>query len=361
MMKYLKDRKYYEDLYDRGTIAIGWREGGALRDAREEFYAKVTNPNRPDVLEFWWERIYWWLVELPFLLPRWEGRESGINALMADDRLLDERLENARPHIEPTCTSCSGRGLRLILKELLHRDGSDRKVLFMFDCGLCKVRSAYWEDGSEWVSPTVPCPKCSSPLHMTVKTTSKFMTTTTTCEKCGHKEVERVDITKPRSEGTDSDFERDKAIFCLTDERAKIMQEYRVKWEDVVRLLDEEMERDADKDLYDMVAKIERLKIPQLMERMRTEIEKAGYIELTFDRPELGGYVTIGFSCMDSNSSREDSKSRKVLKKAVNTALANSNWRLMSEGISYRLGYLSSRVRAYESEEELAGLLRNVG
>lgn len=273
--------------------------------------------------------------------------------------MLDERLEKARPHIEPICTSCGKQGLKLVLKELLHRNGSNREVLFMFDCGVCKTRSAYWQDGSEWVSPTIPCPKCDSSLKMDVKTTSKSMTTTTTCEKCGYKEVEKVDITKLREEKEDPDFERDKAIFCLSDERARIMQEYRVKWEDVMRLLDEEMKRDADKDLYDMVAKIEKLKIPQLMERMRTEIEKAGYIELVFDRPELGGYVTIGFSCMDRDSTREDSKSRRTLKKAINAALNNSNWRLMSEGISYRLGYLSGRVRAYESEAELVGLLKD--
>ena len=50
--------------------------------------------------------------------------------------------------------------------------------------------------------------------------------------------------------------------------------------------------------------------------------------------------------------------SQKVLSKAVEKALLNTNWRLMSEGISYRLGYLNGRLRAYEREEDLLNLVK---
>lgn len=360
-MKFLKDRQYYENLYDRETIRIGWHEGGAIRDAREKFFANIegADDEEKDKLIFWWERIYWWLVELPYLLPRWEGREAGIDALMLQDKRLDEHLEGARPRIEPVCTNCGKQGLRLALKQLLHKNGSDRAVLFMFDCGACKTRNAYWEDGSEWVPLILPCPACTEPLKMDVQSTGKLMTTTMNCAACGYTQVEEVDVTMPRAEVVDPNFERDKALFCLSDERARIMQEYRLKWQDAMYMMDEDMKRATNKDLYDMVAKIERFKIPQVMERLRADIEKAGYIELAFDKPELGGHVTISFGCMDNDSSREDTKSRKLLKRVVDAALNNSNWRLMSDGISYRLGYLSGRVRAYESEEELVGLLKD--
>ncbi len=32
--------------------------------------------------------------------------------------------------------------------------------------------------------------------------------------------------------------------------------------------------------------------------------------------------------------------------------MRETNWRLMSDGISYRLGYLNGRLRAYEGEED---------
>jgi len=61
---------------------------------------------------------------------------------------------------------------------------------------------------------------------------------------------------------------------------------------------------------------------------------------------------------LDSKSDRKDYDSRKTLKKLVDSALEETNWRLMSDGISYRLGYLNGRVKAYESEEDLRKLVK---
>lgn len=71
----------------------------------------------------------------------------------------------------------------------------------------------------------------------------------------------------------------------------------------------------------------------------------------------MGKDVFVGFSCLDSKSDREDYDSRKTLKKLVDEVLVDTNWRLMSDGISYRLGYLNGRLRAYEREEDLKGLV----
>ena len=359
MITYLKDHKYYEDLYDKMTVDIGRREAGSLLRARDEFYQKVKITDQEEIkkMEFWWDRMYWWLVEIPYLLPRWEEKDAAIRSWMAEDRASDERLAAARPRVEPTCSYCSRQGLRLVTKNLLRQDGrNDRSVLFMFDCTICKKRSAYWEDGTEWISPTTPCPKCTTPLTTEAKTKDRIMTTTYTCEKCEHKEVEKMELGK--KDVLDPDFEEHKKVFCLSEERARTMQSYRPKWEEAMRMMDDDILRMANKELYDAAAKIGQIKIPQLIERLRPAIEKVGYIEVAFDKPELGNHVTIGFSCMDSNSERDDAKSRKVLKKAVTDTLADSNWRLTSRDISYRLGYLTGSLRVYENEDELIQLLR---
>jgi predicted DNA-binding ArsR family transcriptional regulator len=71
----------------------------------------------------------------------------------------------------------------------------------------------------------------------------------------------------------------------------------------------------------------------------------------------MGRDVFIGFSCLDNKSGREDYDSRKTLKKLVDKALIDTNWRLMSDGISYRLGYLNGKIRAYEREEDIKKLV----
>jgi hypothetical protein len=68
--------------------------------------------------------------------------------------------------------------------------------------------------------------------------------------------------------------------------------------------------------------------------------------------------VTIDFSCLDDKSDRDDYDSRKTLKKTIYKTLEEINWRLMSSGISYRLGYLSGSFRAYESDENIKNLVK---
>lgn len=44
------------------------------------------------------------------------------------------------------------------------------------------------------------------------------------------------------------------------------------------------------------------------------------------------------------------------LQKLLKTALESTNWRLMSEGTSYRMGCVYGRLKGYEREEDLAEL-----
>lgn len=120
MITHLKDYKYYDDLYDKITVEVGRREGGVLMKARDQFYEKAnTAEDELNKMEFWWNRIYWWLVEIPFLLPRWEDKASTIRDWMARDRAKDQQVEGARLQAEPECEHCHRPGLRLVDKYLI--------------------------------------------------------------------------------------------------------------------------------------------------------------------------------------------------------------------------------------------------
>lgn len=49
-----------------------------------------------------------------------------------------------------------------------------------------------------------------------------------------------------------------------------------------------------------------------------------------------------------------------TIQKLIKKVLADTNWRLMSEGARYRLGMLEGRLRAYEREEDLLKLVEKV-
>jgi hypothetical protein len=73
-----------------------------------------------------------------------------------------------------------------------------------------------------------------------------------------------------------------------------------------------------------------------------------------FDKPEIDRHIIISFSVQDTKAERKDNVAASDLRRALNKALEDTNWRLMSDGIGCRLGLLYGRIKGYESEDELA-------
>jgi len=117
-------------------------------------------------------------------------------------------------------------------------------------------------------------------------------------------------------------------------------------------------EKEENKHIYDAMKEMKKPKIAELTSLLQQVLEKAGYIEFSLDKPEIGKDVFVGFNCLDTKSDRNDYDSQKTLWNIINNTLETTNWRLMSEGIHYRLGYLNGRLRAYEREEDLKQLVQ---
>lgn len=285
---------------------------------------------------------------------------------MARDESKDNQIADARLTEEPYCHFCGKQGLRITDKSLMHRGETCKiddpeEVLFMLHCPHCDKNSAFWEDGTAWkVKPTL-CPKCQSEVtHKTTKT-KKAITITYTCKSCGHIFKDKMDLTT-KEEKPDPDFDKDRLHFSLADKEFrdrlfKMRQDFR----EMAELGKKFKEKEDNKHIYDAVKEMKKPKIAELVPLLAPVLEKAGYIEFHLDKPEMGRDVYVGFSCLDSKSDREDYDSRKTLKKLVEGALSDTNWRLMSDGISYRLGYLNGRVKAYEGEEAMKELVIKSG
>lgn len=72
----------------------------------------------------------------------------------------------------------------------------------------------------------------------------------------------------------------------------------------------------------------------------------------------MGRFVIIEFTINDASDDRYERDSQNTLKKTIITALKDTNWRLMSDGVSYRLGILSGRLKAYENITDLFDLIK---
>lgn len=370
MRTYLKDRKYYEDRYDDITVSVCRSQERICVDAFHEAKKNLkplTGKDKDKDPELELRKAmnlhYYFMVEWT-AGERWEKRDAEIQKMMATDETKDEQLANARLTSEPVCVHCGKTGLRILSKDLMHRGvhykhDDPEEVLIMLECPACKKRSVYWEDGELWERLTTKCPKCRAVMQETTQRTGKVITTTYDCPDCKHTYKDKLDLNRPKraEEKPDSDYEKDKKRFCLSDEEGKKYLEARRNWEGAQSMLEEMEERRDNKDVYDAVKDMKKPKIAELTPLLSEPLKKAGYVEFHLDKPEMGRDVYIGFSCLDSKSDREDYDSRKTLKKLVDSALEDTNWRLMSDGISYRLGYLNGRIRAYESEEDLKNLV----
>ena len=82
-----------------------------------------------------------------------------------------------------------------------------------------------------------------------------------------------------------------------------------------------------------------------------------GYKDLRFGKPEMSNYVIVDFSLTDGMDGRTEYNSQKTLKKVFKTVLEQTNWRLMSDGNSYRFAILTGCLKAYESDEDLMELI----
>ena len=354
-----RDRQYYEDIYDSITVKFGRRDQKMFEDMYDKFFEIMPDEPKDSHRAVLHLNMLYVVMVGNELLTRYDERDADIDDMMAKDQAKDDQITAARLVEEPKCLNCGKTGLRLTDKMLHHRGSYDEpeEVLFMLTCSHCKKNTACWGDGIILEHHKVNCPKCRTEMKEKDTATAKAITTTYTCPSCKHSYKTKIDLTD-KEEKVDPDFESDRIIYGLHDE--KVRQELRdASWRyaEMARIGKEWKEKEENKHIYDAIKDLKKPKISELKELIVSKLEKSGYIEFILDKPEMGRDVIIGFNCLDSKNDRNDYDSQKTLKKLMDKILLDTNWRLMSDGISYRLGYLNGRLKAYESEDDIKGLV----
>ncbi len=203
------------------------------------------------------------------------------------------------------------------------------------------------------------CEKCGG--NTVSKTTKKLdvITWTETCEKCKHVKTDTLDLTssKSDSEPVDKYLELDHKRFVFDKD---MMFKYEQKARHLIRMAElhaKAEDRAEHVDVFDGIKQVKKLKIAQLKELLEPIFTKNGYSDFKLGDPKIAREVSLEFSCLDTKDDREEYQSKKTLHKSIDTALEDTNWRLMSAGVNYRLGFLTGSLRAYESEEEIKKLV----
>lgn len=354
MYTYLNDRQHYEDLYDRITVDFGRRNITYYDKFLEKFSEKdLSRPGNVGLVNMFYLQVLGY-----GLIRRYEEREEKIASWIAADKAKDEQVSLARLSKEPSCEHCSKEGLRIIDKSLMTREHSEQEeVLFMLKCPHCDKNSAYWENGARWERKPDLCPQCNAIMDHSTNRTKTAIMFTYSCPSCKHSSVEKMGLAS-KKERPDPDFSKDRVRYCLLDDDfRKHLYEIRRVFEGLAELGKQMKEREDNKHIYQAISEVKKPKIAELAALLAPTTGKIGYTEFTLDKPEIGKDVFVGFSCLDNQSERSDYDSRKTLEKAIKKALEDTNWRLMSDGVHYRLGYLTGRLRAYERDEDIRELV----
>ncbi|WKZ26100.1 MAG: hypothetical protein QY322_02195 [bacterium] len=279
---------------------------------------------------------------------------------MARDKEKDDRVENAVTPRNVYCDSCSNE-MNMTMK---HLSSNDTRVMFWFECpNKCKKRKAVFDNGEEFKPEPPLCPRCSGKLNEKLERKGEALITYISCPNCKYKNKEIIDYEKDRKEWAEKK-RKDKELlkkyrwqFCLNEKEG---QEYISHIESMKRLREvmEESEKKQKDPTYKKVQKLKRLKITDLRENLEKILTKERYLNLKLDKPQMDRYVIVPFTLEDGDSKRGEYDSRNNCRKIIKETLEKTNWRLISEGISYRLGYLSGNLKGYEQEEDLAELIR---
>lgn len=360
-MQYLKQEQHYIDRYDLHTIeeCLKWywdiKDGFEKHRTDKDFEKYTKEKFNTEV-----HKITSYTVNV-IKGERYRRKADTIKEWMDRDRQMQDKLDNAIQPDDIYCKVCSS-PTKVTSKDLMNSYEDNAQVLFMFECIKCKKKQAFYEDGTEWYYEEPKCPECKSPLKSKSKDTNDVLITFYSCSNCSYKKKDIYDFKKSRKEREARETRENKLLidyrkdFCYTDEEGR---SYIHSMDGIKRLMDEMKENEKKKKnpVFQKAKKFKQLKASQLKELLEKTIEEQGYKELQFGKPEMGQFVIIDFTVNDIKDERKEYDSTNTLKKLIKSVLEDTTWRLMSDGIQYRLGILTGRLKAYEREEDLMKLI----
>lgn len=356
MIIYLKPYEYYSDLYDQATIDRCSRmERRFLEGELPEMEGKkIPEKNAPNIRKSMAEYFLYFLTG-----ERYKDKSEAIRKWMDRDQAKDDKLANTPEPKHIRCLGCSS--YMKVESKHLETDIDDKndRVLFFFECDRCDKRRLFWEDGEEWKYTPPPCPKCSTTFSHVNNREGDIVTTTYSCPKCGHKQVDTMDLAdKPKvEEAIDPNFEANRQKYCLSDKEGN---EYVSYTSNITEFVNHMKDKEENKEVFDAIAKIKKLTIIEVQNLLNPVIEAAGYTKLEFGKPELQRDLHVEFNVQDNTSGRTEYDSIHKLKKLINKTLEETNWRLMGDGVLYKLGFLTGRLRGIEGEENLRKLFEGL-
>lgn len=345
-----RNEQYYGDLYDQHTVEE------CCRLVQKFFYAPMSDEIKSKhsietpIEQF--QKIVGITINC-FCGERYIDKASTIQGWIDKDRKLDKFVENTELPKKVSCTKCNS-PMNCIDKHLY--GVNDERVLFFFYCSKCQKNKAFFENGEEFKT-IYQCPKCKERAKAIYSRKKNKITTKYKCLDCKLTEsgiLDLNDITKV----DDESILAAKKLFCLSKEEGEKYIDGKQRLIHAVDYIKELQGREKQKDLYDKVAKMKKLNVSDVEKLLNKPLQKEGFIKLKLENPQISRDIKIGFTVQDTTSGIHEHDRKMKLKKTINEALLETNWKLIDDYMSYRFGIITGRLRGLEFEEDLIKLVQ---
>lgn len=349
-MKYLKDKEYYGNLYDKFTIERCKEMEKRSLETEPEEYKGLSLKKRKKLAAMVTEVYIYY-----FKGDRYAQKSQTVFEWMEKDRRRDEKLDSSAAPEHIRCSNCHSI-MDYESKDLYWGSEDHLRALFLYRCKNCGKGKAIFDDGEEYKSKPNLCPECNLELKTTYNRKVNKIDTIYTCLKqgCRYKKTDTLDLSKKEEkEVIDPNYEKGKQRFLMTEKEGLDYVQHVALMKELEEHQKERAEREKHKDLYDKVAQLKKLTLYELEKLLTEYLEKEGYVKLNFAPPKKDKDVIVDFTILESKPGQSEYDSRNKLKRLINKTLIDTNWRLMSYGIEYRLGILSGSLRGYEKEKDL--------
>lgn len=357
MKEFLRENEYYNDLYDLWTIEKCLRIVEIHNKSKKE---KVDQEEIKGLSKEAISKGYWMILELHLYSvrgERYKNKFSTIQGWKNRDQDYDKKLDNTVCPENIHCFKCN------ILMEAISKDtylgDSNFRVIFLFECMHCKKRRGIFDNGEEFKVKPRFCLKCKKEIAEKHNRNEDVITWRRKCKYCGFLETEIDDFKKDEDDHNEKKrvevelLNKYRAEFCLSEKEGL---DY-INYLNCIGSFQDTVKRQDD-PVYKRINNLKKLKVCEVEKLLNESINSKNYVRLLFEKPEIGKYVIVPFTVQDADTLRKEYDSVNGLKKIIKMILVDTNWRLMSEGITYRLGYLFGRLKAYEQENDLIEMIK---
>jgi hypothetical protein len=285
----------------------------------------------------------------------YKKKEDTLNEWMQADEERDTMIQDGIAPSNILCKTCHDR-MTEESRTTWDRDGKEKVLFFMRCPGSHLSMQGVFQDGIELIIKDKLCPECDAVVN-TARLPSKEneIKTKYSCSSCAYEEIDSFSLSTEEKRDN-AEFLENRARFCLSGQALQDAQEAMLSMDRMKAVVDGWKHEEEHKEQYDAVGQLQKLTITHVKELMTNALEDTDYRNLSFEKPSIEKYVCIEFS-LEELETDNPLASTNDLRKLVKKTLRDTNWRLMSDGINYRLGLMTGRIRAYESKEDLLKLV----